>query len=129
MGAEANVPQFVVSMIFVADVQRSVEFYKILGFEVANTYEPEGKLCWAWMEKGKARIMLSLTGRPPNPGAQDVMFYFYVPRVAEYRDGLIARKLKVGELRYPFYSPKGEFRIDDPDGFTLMVAETDDLKV
>lgn len=116
-------------MIFVADVQRSIEFYKSLGFGVANTYEPQGKLCWAWMERGKARIMLSLSGRPANAGAQDVMFYLYVLRVAEYRDGLIAQNVKVGELQYPFYSPKGEFRIDDPDGFTLMVAETDDLEV
>lgn len=129
MSAEASVPQCVVAMIFVADVQRSIEFYKSLGFGVANTYEPQGKLCWAWMERGKARIMLSLSGRPANAGAQDVMFYLYVLRVAEYRDGLIAQNVKVGELQYPFYSPKGEFRIDDPDGFTLMVAETDDLEV
>ena len=116
-------------MIFVADVQRSIEFYKLLGFEIANTYEPEGKLCWAWMERGKARIMLSLAERPLTPGAQVVMFYLYVQQVAGYRDELITRGITVGELEYPFYSPKGEFRIDDPDGFTILVTETDDLEV
>ena len=36
-----------VPMAFVADVQRSIDFYKLLGFEVKNTFEHGGELKWA----------------------------------------------------------------------------------
>ena len=35
----------------------------------------------------------------------------------------IAKEIKVSEISYPDYLPKGEFRIDDPDGYCVMVAQ------
>ena len=26
-----------------------------------------------------------------------------------------------GEIKSPFYAPRGEFRVEDPDGYVLMV--------
>src|SRR4051794_1718934 len=116
-------PYAVVAMIHVADVQRSIDFYGQLGFELGNTFKNEdGVLCWAWVQRNRAQIMFSLTGRPLNPGAQDAMFYMYVPNVAAYREALLARGVAVGELTYPFWSESGEFRIDDPDGWTWQVS-------
>jgi hypothetical protein len=27
-------------------------------------------------------------------------------------------------MAYPFYAPRGEFRLTDPDGYTLMITHT-----
>jgi hypothetical protein len=58
-------------------------------------------------------------------GAQDILFYMYAPDVAAYRAELEVKGVKVGPIKYPFYSPRGEFRIDDPDGYTLFVSHAD----
>jgi predicted enzyme related to lactoylglutathione lyase len=114
-----------VPMAHVADVRKAVEFYQLLGFELKNTVENEGRLQWAWLKNGEADLMLALSARPMNPDAQDVLFYLYAPDVACYRQELEAKGVKVGPMKYPFYSPRGEFRIDDPDGYTLFVSHAD----
>jgi len=112
-------------MAHVADVRRAVEFYELLGFEVKNTFEQDGQMQWAWVQNGGANLMLARSARPMNPGAQDILFYMYAPDVAAYRAELEAKGVKVGPIKYPFYSPRGEFRIDDADGYTLFVSHAD----
>ena len=114
-----------VPLAHVADVRKSVEFYQLLGFEVKHTVENEGRLQWAWLQNGGADLMLARSARPMNADAQDVLFYMYAPDVAAYRADLEAKGVKVGPLKYPFYSPRGEFRIDDADGYTLFVSHAD----
>jgi catechol 2,3-dioxygenase-like lactoylglutathione lyase family enzyme len=114
-----------VPLVHVADVARSIEFYRQLGFEVKNTVPGDGQLQWAWLENGQADLMIARSARPMNPGAQDVLFYLYAPDVAAFREELKARGVSVGELSYPFYSPRGEFRVEDPDGYTLFVSHAD----
>jgi predicted enzyme related to lactoylglutathione lyase len=114
-----------VPMAHVADVRKAVEFYQLLGFEVKNTFEQEGQLQWAWLQNGGAELMLARSGRPMNPGAQDVLFYMYTPDVAVYRAELEAKGMKVGPIKHPFYSPRGEFRIYDADGYTVFVSHAD----
>ncbi len=114
-----------VPMAHVADVRKAADFYELLGFRVKKTVEHEGQLQWAWLQNGGAELMLARSGRPMNPGAQDVLFYMYAPDVAAYRAELEAKGVKVGPIKYPFYSPRGEFRIDDADGYTLFVSHAD----
>ncbi len=114
-----------VPLAHVADVARSIEFYKLLGFEVKNTVEREGNLQWAWLQNGKADFMIARSARPMNPDAQDVLFYLYAPDVVAFRNQLQSRGVKVGQLNYPFYMPRGEFRVDDPDGYALFIAHAD----
>ena len=114
-----------VPMAHVADVSRSAQFYELLGFKVKNTVQSDGQVQWAWLQNGGADLMLARSGRPMNPGAQDVLFYMYAPDVAAYREELESKGVQVGPLKYPFYSPRGEFRINDPDGYTLFVSHAD----
>ena len=115
-----------VPLVHVADVQKAIEFYQLLGFEVKNTVRNEqGRLQWAWVQNGKAYLMFARSGREMNPAAQDVLFYVYAPDVAAYRAALEAKGVKVGSMKYPFCSPRGEFRIDDPDGYTVFVSHAD----
>ncbi len=119
-------------MIHVADVDRAAEFYRLLGFEIGN-YVPKGEpgpKHWAWLYQPKAEswktganLMITRTGRPLNPRAQDVLFYLYATDLVGLRNELLAHGLKPGEICYPEYLPKGEFRIDDPDGYCLMIGQ------
>ena len=114
-------------MIFVSDVARSIEFYKQLGFKVGGTHEDDGKLVWCELDTpdGHAQLMLAQSGRPMNPGAQDMLFYLYVENVEQYREELLAKGFAVGPMKYPFYSPRGEFNLPDPDGWGLFFAHAD----
>jgi hypothetical protein len=40
------------------------------------------------------------------------------------RNDLIANGMEASEITYPEYLPKGEFRTQDPDGYTLMIAQS-----
>ena len=111
------------AMAHVADVDGSIEFYKKLGFTVRNTVKDGDITNWACLDlDGTAQLMLARSGRPMNPGAQDVLFYLYAVNVAEYREQLKAQGIEVSEMRYPFWSPRGEFRFKDPDGWDLFVS-------
>ena len=113
-------------MAHVADVALAVSWYAKLGFVAEHTWTPEGKpMQWAYLRNGGAELMLVRSARPMNPGAQDILFYLYANGVVAYRESLIAQDLKPGELGYPPYAKHGEFRIDDPDGYCLLVGDTE----
>jgi len=118
-----------VPMAHVVDVGRSIDFYGQLGFETRNKLEQDRQIFWAWLTNGKAHLMLSRADGAVNAGEQAVLFYLYAPDVASYRAELAARGIKVGPIIYPFYMPEGEFRIDDPDGYCLLVGQTDTVSL
>jgi catechol 2,3-dioxygenase-like lactoylglutathione lyase family enzyme len=113
----------IVPMAFVASVTRSIEFYRNLGFSVGNSFGPEGaeEPTWAWLECGRAHLMVAKASEPVDPKQQAVLFYLYVDDVAQSRDALAAAGLDPGPIGTPFYAPKGEFRLVDPDGYALMI--------
>lgn len=118
-----------VPMAHVQDVARSIDFYHLLGFRPRNTLEHMGQVFWAWMENGKAHLMLTRSNGPINVGEQAVLFYLYAADVAAYREELIARGVTVGPITYPHYMPEGEVRIDDPDGYCLLVGQSDTVSL
>lgn len=120
-----------VPMVFVADVERSIEFYRHLGFEVGNTFAPQGatKPTWAWVHSGEAelmhaQLMFAQASEPIVPDQQAVLFYVYTDDVEASRASLIEAGLSPGDITMPFYSPQGEFRLIDPDGYVLMITHT-----
>src|SRR4051794_37482138 len=120
-----------VPMIQVADVERSIEFYSKLGFEVGNYVPRVGPKHWAWLYcpsvenwKHGANLMVSSTEGAVEGKAQNVLFYLYVADLVTLRDGLIAKGVKVGKIEYPEHLPEGEFWTKDPDGYRLMVAQS-----
>ncbi|MCI4566536.1 VOC family protein [Lysobacter sp. CFH 32150] len=130
----ADVPPLrnVVAMLHVASVARSVAFYAQLGLEVSNThYEPGGGIdrgddpVWAWLQsRHGASLMLARADAPVDPAAQAVLFYLYCDDVAAMHAALVAVRAPVGPIAYPFYCPRGEFRLTDPDGYVCMVTHT-----
>ena len=125
----------VVAMVHVADVERSAEFYRLLGFEIGN-YVPRDcppPMQWAWLYQPKApnwkhgaNLMLVRDSRP-NPQDREephVLFYLYAHDLKGLRVELVAKGLKPGEIEYPEYLPQGEFCLHDPDGYLLMIGQS-----
>ena len=117
--------QSLVPMVSVADVERSIAFYRNLGFEVGNTFACEGetKPSWAWLQSSNAHLMLAVASEPLAE-KHTVLFYFYTEAVAAARISLIEAGLNPGEIKTPFYAPQGEFELIDPDGYIIMVSHT-----
>jgi catechol 2,3-dioxygenase-like lactoylglutathione lyase family enzyme len=116
----------------VQNIERSAAFYKLLGFEVGNRQPREGVMGWAWLYipeapnwKTGANLMLSCSDRPGSLAAPGMLFYVYVSDLIALREKLLGSGLEPGPISYPFYLPKGECEIRDPDGHTLMLAQRD----
>ena len=122
-----------VPMLHVTDVERSVEFYRLLGFEVGNYQPREGQKHWVWLYAPRAadwrrgpNLMLTRSECAIDARVQEVLFYLYASDLKALRSTLIAHGLSASEITHPEYLPAGEFRIEDPDGYTLMVAQSSD---
>lgn len=115
-----------VPMMYVADVERSIAFYKHLGFEVGNTFTPEDetKPSWAWLQSGDAQLMLAAAADAIIASKQQVMFYVYTDDVPTARASLVEAGIYAGTIMTPFYAPRGEFQLVDPDGYVIMVTHT-----
>lgn len=115
-----------VPMAFVEKVERSIIFYGHLGFEVEDTFAPAGATMpsWAWLQSGDAQLMLAKASHTVVAEQQAVLFYVYTEDVAAARASLIEAGLNPGAIATPFYAPRGEFRLEDPDGYVVMVTHT-----
>lgn len=140
-----------VPMIRVTDVERSAEFYRLLGFEIGNYVPREAPpMHWAWLYqpeapnwKTGANLMLvrseEVRGKEVrgeeargnevhgNDGLDHdlpLVLYLYAADLVALRQHLLHAGIKVGEIGYPEYLPKGEFETHDPDGYTVMLAQS-----
>jgi hypothetical protein len=68
--------------------------------------------------------MVAKVSEPVVPSQQTVLFYVYCDDLPPMRERLIAEGIEAGPIAYPFYAPRGEFRIQDPDGYVLMITHT-----
>jgi hypothetical protein len=135
-------------MAHVVDVDRSVQFYSLLGFVCESRFSSQsGVTNWASLTSGEARLFLARSSGPIVASDQAVLFYMYTNDVRGLREHLLANGLidaghPPGEASvelsehvasnevvfaiYPrFYMPLGELRIHDPDGYVLLVGQLD----
>ena len=124
--AQTPLVRSLVPFVHVASVPASIDFYRKLGFEVRNTFVPAGESepVWAWLESDLARLMVGRADGPFDADQQAVLFYLYCDDVQAARREFERAGITVGEVTYPFYCPRGEFRMHDPDGYVLMVGHT-----
>ena len=115
-------PRHLTAMAHVKDVAASAAWYEKLGFAMDSDYTPHGELCWAWLSSGEggAHLMLTKADPPVDPQAQGVLFYLYYDDVQAAHAQAAAAGLEPGAMAHPFYCPKGEFRLRDPDGYCVM---------
>ena len=98
------------------DLERSIDFYETLGFEVEDRYEQEGWLLWCRLRRDSAELMLWLTSDPVHDHGQGVLLYLYVDDL-----DAIGAQAPVEEVDAP--RPSREMRLTDPDGHVVMVSE------
>jgi hypothetical protein len=121
-GVRALVP-----MAHVFSVPRAMAFYKDLGFQCENSFAAEegADPTWAWMETpGGAQLMLVCAEEPVDAAQQGVLFYVYCDDLPAKHVELLAKGMAAGPIERPFYAPRGEFRVTDPDGYALMLTHT-----
>jgi hypothetical protein len=113
-----------IPMAHAADVQRAVDFYKLLGMELRGSLKNNsGDLQWVHVGCGEAELMFARAAEPVIAGQQAVLFYLYSPNLVALREHLIAAGVRVSAITYPDYMPRGEIRVDDPDGFCLLIGQ------
>src|SRR5215204_5459654 len=96
-----------VPMIPVMDVERSIKFYKLLGFAVGNRVPREGRMNWAWLYSPKAsnwrrgpNLMLSRSERAIDPSVPAVLFYLYATDLVNLRGELVTAGQDPGAIEY-----------------------------
>ncbi len=134
-----------VPMVHVEDVEASALFYSLLGFECDSRYKlHDGRTNFIGMNAGQARIFLTLASGPIVPSQQAVLFYMYSPDVKKMRpfagqaledggippgmrkrgeEGYMPERRAVYNIIHPFYMPQGELRVQDPDGYTILIGQ------
>lgn len=115
-----------IPFVHVADVTASIRFYEHLGFRVTATHptaapEPD----WAFLEADEAQLMLARGDKPIDASSQAVLFYLYARDLFGLRDRLIAAGIDAGDIVDGSPGPRVEMRVADPDGYVLMIAQTD----
>jgi predicted enzyme related to lactoylglutathione lyase len=110
---------------FVKDVRASIAFYEKLGFTVTNSFTPQGaeQPGWCLLSCERGELMLGTACDHFVAEQQGVLFYGYCDDVAASHAELEAAGLDVGPVTKPFYNPGGEFRLNDPDGYVIWVAQ------
>jgi catechol 2,3-dioxygenase-like lactoylglutathione lyase family enzyme len=131
MGEERMPVTGLVPMIPVTDIERSVEFYKLLGFAVGNRVPRDGRMNWAWLYAPAAadwrrgpNLMFTRSQQAIDPRVRGVLFYLYANDLPGLREQLVTAGQSPGPIEYPEYLPEGEFSIQDPDGYCLMLAQS-----
>ena len=115
-----------VPFVHVADVSASIGFYTQLGFHVTATHpagapEPD----WASLRADQAQLMLARADEPVVARAQAVMFYLFARDLFGLRERLMAAGVEAGEIMDGRPGPNAEMRLEDPDGYVLIVAQVE----
>ena len=109
--------------VHVADVQRSIDYYAHLGFTPTDVTLDNGAPVWALLVGGAGRLMVAQADDEIDRSKQGVLFYLYTADVAALRHELAAHNVPVGEIDYPEYLPNGVIRLEDPDGYVLLITQ------
>jgi uncharacterized glyoxalase superfamily protein PhnB len=118
--------------IFVKDMNATIAFYKILGFELAMTVPEKGDkvdYVWAMMTRGKISFMFqtftSLGNTLPDISRQDggsLLLYIKMKGIRIFFDTVKNSVTVLHGLEKTFYGAT-EFSVKDNNGYVLTFAE------
>jgi uncharacterized glyoxalase superfamily protein PhnB len=113
----------VVPMFHVPDVQRTVEWYRDIGFSVTVTYgDNRGALSFAMMSFGAGEVMFSSGGRLSSHHRREVDLYAYTEDVDQLFDRLKDRVEVVEGPHHMFYGMR-EVIVRDLNGFWITFGQ------
>jgi uncharacterized glyoxalase superfamily protein PhnB len=115
--------------IFVTDINKTIDFYKQLGFDLATTVPEEGNFIFAMMTCGNVTFMFqtfeSLGSELPIISRQkggSLLLYIQTTEIRKLFDQVKNKVTVVKELEKTFYGAT-EFSIEDNNGYLLTFAE------
>ena len=117
--------------LFVKDIRATIEFYKLLGFDMIMSVpgESEGELVWAMVTSSKVTFMFqtfqSLGETLPMISRQDggsLLFYIKTQNIRSFFESIKDKVTVVHGLQKTFYGAT-EFSITDPNNYLLTFAE------
>jgi hypothetical protein len=68
--------------------------------------------------------MINQADGPVDATHSSAAVWLYCADVQAAHAQLAARGLEVGDVSYPFYNPRGEFHVHDPDGYAIFIAHS-----
>jgi catechol 2,3-dioxygenase-like lactoylglutathione lyase family enzyme len=139
-------PFGLVPMLHVRDLEASTRFYGHLGFRRVGEHRNGGKLVWCHLSTTSSELFLSQASGVVPADQHAVLLYLYSLDVVALRTDLLAAGLldsgpllhgrlpeqdgrhwpngRVFPVQKPFYMPEGELRLEDPDGYVILVGQT-----
>ena len=115
--------------IFVRDMNKTIEYYHHLGFEVAMKVPEEGDVVWAMLSCGSVSFMFqsfeSLGEELPEISRQDggsLLLYIQTKEIVLFHDRIKDKVNIIKGLEKTFYGAT-EFSIQDINGYILTFAE------
>lgn len=117
-------------MLAVTDLERTIAFYKSLGFNCTGTFGSPRPV-WAEMEREGVAIMFNTPPRDevirdvPRSSKDYQIFYINCADVPAQHAQWKAAGIPVTDLRVTIYGMK-EFEIRDPDGYWLWFGQPSD---
>jgi catechol 2,3-dioxygenase-like lactoylglutathione lyase family enzyme len=108
-------------MIHVAEIERSIRFYELLGFETIDT-DRSDPLGWARLHCEGGAIMFLRAEHSIDAAAQALILYLYTPDLPTLREQLIAAGLQVPPIAYLDYMLSGMINFRDPDGYIIEIG-------
>ena len=119
-------------MLHVADVERSIRFYRQLGFELVDVEGEEGgPIGWARMGTADGSAIMFLRGEaehPVRPELQGILLVLYTPELPALRQQLVAAGETPTEIERPPWMPSGHIQLRDPDGYSIGVNQWGDAE-
>ncbi len=115
--------------IFVEDIQKTIEFYKLLGFTIVASVPEQGDLIWVMLVCGKVTFMFqtfqSLGEELPEVSRQNggsLLLYIQIKEIRKFFESIKDQVKILKGLETTFYGAT-EFSIKDPNGYVLTFAE------
>ncbi|HSE47611.1 MAG TPA: VOC family protein [Terriglobales bacterium] len=118
-------------MLHVGSVERSIAFYRLLGFELVDVEGPQGCLGWARMrtDDGSAiMFLLAEEGVRVEPEKQGILLALYTPGLPALRAQLVAAGVRAPEIEHPPWMPSGHLFLRDPDGYGVGINHWSDAE-
>ena len=120
--------------IFVRDINETIKFYQLLGFEVIMSVPEQGDFVWAMMKSGNVNFMFqsfeSLGEELPEISRQDggsLLLYIQTNEIKKFYERVKDKVKIIKGLEKTFYGAT-EFSIQDINGYVLTFAEEEKKK-
>jgi lactoylglutathione lyase len=124
---KCNVKQ-AVPFFMVTDMNSSLNFYiEKLGFDLKNTWQPNGHIEWCWIECGKSAIMLQEYRQKPKVEklGEGICICFICEDALEIYSQILLKGLVISE---PFVGNNmWVVSIQDPDGYNLLFESVTEI--